>query len=249
MSEEILIKSKKRVRNHGEVFTPKHIVHKMLNLEGVREAQTDIYKTVLEPSAGEGVFLCELLKMRLENITKLAKDDIIKFENDSLIALSTLYGVELLEDNSQKCTMNLFETFIEYYINFASKLNQTAKDEVKKSAKTIISANILLGNFLTEKNPYGEDLLFSEWKIIGKDKKGYSIIQRTEYTLEEIRENQEKEAGIMMRDKKVTAKGQLDGQNDFFNLYKDDEVEEEKKTIKYIPVSIIKVYEEETEEI
>lgn len=186
--------------------------------------------------------------MRLENIIKSAGTDIAKFENDSLIALSTLYGVELLEDNSQKCTMNLFETFIEYYINFASKLNQKVKDEVKKSAKTIISANILLGNFLTEKNPYGEDLLFSEWKIVGKDDRGYSIVQRTEYTLDEIRENQEKEAGIIVREKKVAAKGQIDGQNDFFNFFEEEE-EDEKKTVKYTPVSIIKVYNEETEEI
>ena len=62
---ERLIKSKARVRSHGEVFTPKRIVKLMLDQPGVREASETLDKTFLEPSAGEGAFLVELLKQKM----------------------------------------------------------------------------------------------------------------------------------------------------------------------------------------
>lgn len=232
--EEKLIKSKERVKNHGEVFTPKFIVHKMLNLPGVCEAKTDISKTVLEPSAGEGIFLVELLKMRLEHISKENKNSIIDYENDSLIALTTLYGIELLKDNSQKCVANIIDTYMEYYRKFADDLDVKINEKIKKSAITIVSANNLLGNFLTEKDPYGNDLIFSEWKIIGKNKKGYYKIQRTEYTLDEIRENSSVENGM-------SKQNNINRQISFF-------VEEIKTPEeKYLPVSIDMLWKEEVE--
>lgn len=194
---ERLIKSKERVKNHGEVFTPKFIVHKMLNLEGVRDAKTDIYKTVLEPSAGEGVFLVELLKMRLDFLAKKYSDSFIDYENYSLIALTTLYGVELLKDNSQKCVANIVDVFMDYYRIQSEKSGEKINENVKKSAITIVSANNLLGNFLTEKDLYGNDLIFSEWKVLDKKRRGFSLIERTEYTLDEIREQKDVENGVI----------------------------------------------------
>lgn len=230
--EEKLIKSKERVKNHGEVFTPKFIVHKMLNLPGVSEAKTDISKTVLEPSAGEGIFLVELLKMRLDYITKKHKDSIIDYENDSLIALSTMYGVELLKDNSQKCVANIIDTYMEYYRKYADNAGLKINENIKKSAITIISSNNLLGNFLTEKDSYGNELFFSEWKIVGKTKKGYYKIQRTEYTLEEIRNN----IAISNGEYKLVNK------NKQLSFFAEDNKEFEEK---YIAVSIDKLWKEE----
>lgn len=232
--EEKLIKSRERVKNHGEVFTPKFIVHKMLSLPGVQEAKTDITKTVLEPSAGEGIFLVELLKMRLDYLIKKYKQDIIGYENDSLMALTTLYGVELLEDNSQKCVANITETYMYYYRIMAESLNVNVKENIKKSAITIISANNLLGNFLTEKDLYGNDLVFSEWLPIKKNKKGYNIIQRTEYTLDEI------------RDKLEVKNGNTKSKNIFSQIsFFEDEVKQFEE--RYIPVSIDMVWKEEIE--
>lgn len=232
--EEILIKSRERVKNHGEVFTPKFIVHKMLALPGIKEAKTDFTKTVLEPSAGEGIFLVELLKMRLDYLFKEYPDDLITYENESIMALTTLYGVELLKDNSQKCVANIAETYMEYYRKYAQKLKVDINENIKKSAITIISANNLLGNFLTEKDPYGNDLIFSEWQVIDKNKKGYNIIQRTEYTLDEIREQTNVSSGNA---KNKIAYNQI-------SFFQDDikEVDE-----KYVPVAIDKLWKEEIE--
>lgn len=98
-SNEKIIKNKNRVQNHGEVFTPKRIVRKVLDLPGVREACQNITSTFLEPAAGEGIFLVEILKRKINMIEKRYGKDLTSYENYSLLALSTLYGVELLEDN------------------------------------------------------------------------------------------------------------------------------------------------------
>ena len=96
---EVLIKSKKRVQQHGEVFTPKAIVDAMVTLPGLHDAIIQASTTVLEPSVGEGAFLINILERRLILIAERFPDDLIRFENYALLALSTLYGIELLEDN------------------------------------------------------------------------------------------------------------------------------------------------------
>ena len=65
--------------------------------------------------------------------------DLVQFENYSLLALTTLYGIELLEDNAQTCVMNMFQKYYDYYkeqIQYhKGKMNQKVLD----SAKRIIS--------------------------------------------------------------------------------------------------------------
>lgn len=206
----------------------------MLALPGIKEAKTDFTKIVLEPSAGEGIFLVELLKMRLDYLIKKNQDDLITYENESIMALTTLYGVELLKDNSQKCVANITETYMEYYRKYAQNLNVPINENIKKSAITIISSNNLLGNFLTEKDPFGNDLIFSEWQVIDKNKKGYNIIQRTEYTLNEIREHTDVSSGNA---KNKIAYNQI-------SFFQDDKKQVDEK---YIPVAIDKLWKEEIE--
>ena len=62
---EVIIKSKKRVQKHGEVFTPQRIVKMMLDQPGIKEACESLTATFLEPSAGEGAFLVEILTRKL----------------------------------------------------------------------------------------------------------------------------------------------------------------------------------------
>src|SRR5690625_8051956 len=107
---EEISKCKRRVQKHGEVFTPKRIVNKMLNIPGVKEACESLTKTFLEPSAGEGAFLTAILERKLTKVTETYNADLKQFENHSLLALTTLYGVELLEDNVQTCVMNMFRS-------------------------------------------------------------------------------------------------------------------------------------------
>ena len=145
---ERIIKSSDRVKDHGEVFTPQRIVDLMLDQPEIQTKINDLQATFFEPSAGEGVFLVELLKRKLK-VAMGQSTSVKSFNNKSLLALSTLYGVELLEDNVEMLVMNMITTFnLEYsrIINdkFAGKVNQHVLD----SAKVIIQANMVQGNTL-----------------------------------------------------------------------------------------------------
>ena len=83
-----LTKSKTRVDEHGEVFTPTYIVKEMLDLlpPGILN---DPSKTFLDPTCGNGNILVTILEERL------------MLGLDPLLSVSTLYGIDIQEDNVQ----------------------------------------------------------------------------------------------------------------------------------------------------
>lgn len=234
------------MQKHGEVFTPKKIVNQMLDLPEIKEACENLTATFLEPAAGEGAFLVEILERKLVMVANQYNNNLIQYENHSLLALTTLYGIELLEDNTQTCVMNMFQKYYEHYYqqvqHHEGKLNQKVLD----SAKKIISLNIAHGNFLTRESVEGGPLIFSEWHPINLRKTTKNIrIQRTEYTLDEIYENVQKENGeVMKRAKKEPV------QLDIFDIlnFEEEEPEEKSESLQYVPINIIDVYKEEVEE-
>lgn len=120
-------------------------------------------------------------------IAKEHNSDLTQYENYLLLALSTLYGVKLLEDNTQICVMNMFQKYYEMYMEqvkfHKGKINQKILD----SAKTIISSKIGNGIFLTRRSIDGSSLVFSAWKVINLRRNIKNLkVQRTEYTLDEI---------------------------------------------------------------
>lgn len=246
MSEEI-IKCKTRVQKHGEVFTPKRIVNQMLDLPEIKVASENLRATFLEPSAGEGAFLVEILNRKLNMVAQKYNDNLNQYENYSLLALTTLYGVELLEDNAQTCVMNMFQQYYDHYKEQTHHHRENIKQKVLDSAKKIISLNIGHGNFLTRKSIDGSPLVFNEWHPINLKKTTKNIkVQRTEYTLDEIYDNTEKASG-----KTVSPTKQTNVQLDLFDIL-DDEIEtdvEEQKEMQYTVVHITDVYNEEMEKV
>ncbi|OZI12986.1 methylase [Bacillaceae bacterium SAS-127] len=244
-ANEKIINSKKRVQNHGEVFTPKRIVKNMLDLPNIRETCQNLTSTFLEPAAGEGVFLVEVLNRKMKMVAKNYGDDLTRYENYSLLALSTLYGIELLEDNAQRCVMNMYQVYFEAYQQKAIEHDAKVKNKVLDSAKLIISNNIAQGNFLTKLSANGNPIVFSEWQPINLRKDAKTIkVQRTEYTIEDILDGVEKESG-----EPSTHSVKVE-QLDLFDLFDDEEVAEtEEKRMKYVPVKITDVYKEEMEEV
>ncbi|WP_444684688.1 N-6 DNA methylase [Alkalicoccus luteus] len=244
---EEIVKCKTRVQKHGEVFTPKRIVNRMLDIPEIKKACENLTTTFLEPSAGEGAFLVAILERKLKMVSEKYNNDLVQFENYSLLALTTLYGIELLEDNAQTCVMNMFQKYYDHYkeqIHYhKGKMNQKVLD----SAKRIISLNIGNGNFLTRKAVDGKPLVFSEWEIINLRKNNKNIkVQRTEYTLDEIYEDTQKENGKTLRKPQNESE-----QIDLFSFFHEEiETQEEvEKEMRYIPVKIIDVYKEEMEEV
>lgn len=180
-TNEKLIKSDDRVKDHGEVFTPKWVVDKMIDQPEIAAKVKSLTATFLEPSAGEGAFLVEILDRKLKYAAELSKSA-HEFGNYALMALSTLYGIELLEDNVEMLVMNMKDTFTDNYRELMADEYQEEPDQkVYNSAKVIIRANMAQGDALKKVDASGNPIIFSEWQPIGKTK-----VQRTEYTFEAI---------------------------------------------------------------
>lgn len=239
-SIERLIKSSDRVKQHGEVFTPSWMVKKMLDTPGVKEASESITETFLEPAAGDGNFLVAILNRKLETVKEKYLDkSLLAYENYALLSLTSLYGIELLEDNAQMCAMNLATTFQKAYMKVAETYDEDIKEEVIKSANYIISKNIVNGNFLTRKNHAGEPITFTEWDIAKTTKEDEIIISQTDYTLDDIYEDAERDKGSINDFPKF---------NDQYDLFADFDFGNEEKEppaqYGYADIVITQVYKE-----
>ena len=156
------IKSKKRVTDHGEVFTAEREVNAMLDL--VKHETERIDSRFLEPACGDGNFLAPILKKKLAIVNRKYGSSQNEFERMSLIAVSSIYGVELLRDNVEVCVERLYEIFNDVY----KKLyKDKSKDEFRKSIQFVLKRNILQGDALTLKRVDNkEHIIFSEWSLV-----------------------------------------------------------------------------------
>lgn len=179
--EENIIKSKDRVQKHGEVFTPSWMVQKMLDTPGIREKTEDIYATFLEPSAGDGNFLEAILERKLSAVTR--DYDKKNWKTKSLFALSSIYGIEYLEDNLEVARARMFLCYLDWYEDsFGERLSSNT--DIYKSAHYLIKKNIVRGNTLTKRHPDSNELImFSEWKQV----KGYpSLVEEKRFAFAEL---------------------------------------------------------------
>ncbi|WP_034741896.1 N-6 DNA methylase [Hyphomonas chukchiensis] len=156
-----LIRSKKRVADHGEVFTPAWMVEAMLDL--VREETDRIDSRFLEPACGSGNFLVRVLQRKLAAVELRYAGCDFNRKHYALLGLMCIYGIELLEDNIAECRDNLIEIFGEY-------LNADEADDVIGAARTVLTINLIHGDALAMRTHVGEPIVFSEWGSLGKGK-------------------------------------------------------------------------------
>lgn len=166
------VKSKQRVANHGEVFTAEREVNAMLDL--VKSETERIDSRFLEPACGNGNFLVEILRRKLAVVTQRYKSSQNEWERYAIVAVSSIYGVEILEDNAQECRERLFNIFNQQYSNL---FKSTTKHECRRSVKFLLSRNILLGDALDFTNPETQEpIIFSEWSAVNS-----TLIKRRDY--------------------------------------------------------------------
>ena len=238
---ERLIKSKKRVQKHGEVFTPSWMVEMMLNSEGVKEACNSLDSTFLEPAAGEGNFLVAILDRKLNMVKEQFSKTLLQYEHYSLFALTTIYAIELLDDNAQMAVMNMFQKYLTHYLRMAQLFNEAPKNNVIDSAKVIIKANIQQGDFLKRTTSTGDPIVFSEWIPNSLSTEKISV-NRTEYTLDEIYGGVNKNHGTMHNP--------FEKPTEQLSLFDSDDFSSEENQLKlvsnsYAEVLISNVYTEE----
>lgn len=161
-------KSKQRVRDHGEVFTAEREVKAMCDL--VKDECERIDSRFLEPACGNGNFLAEILTRKLATVKKLYKSNSYDYERYAVLAVSSIYGVEILADNAEECRKRLFELWNKEYTAICKK---SANDETRDAVRYILSKNILCGNALTlmcvDENQKDTDvpIVFPEWSLLG----------------------------------------------------------------------------------
>lgn len=159
----VLMKSKHRVQKHGEVFTPQWVVDKMIAIPGIKEKTEDVFATFLEPSAGEGAFLLAIEDVKLRFATDNHSGD--SWNTHALYALSSIYGIEFLEDNLAAARQNMLDLFLDY-CEIAHGVPLSKQSDLYKSARAIIWANVVQGDTLTHKNNSDEEIVFSRWKSV-----------------------------------------------------------------------------------
>ena len=167
-----LVRSKERVADHGEVFTPAWLVEAMLDL--VKAETERIDARVLEPACGSGNFLVPVLRRKLAAVElKFGRAEFEK-RHYALLGLMCVYGVELLDDNIAECQTNMLETLADY-------IGLDKGDELFQAARYVLSQNVVHGDALTMLTHTGQPITFAEWGYLGKGK-----FQRRDFRLDTL---------------------------------------------------------------
>lgn len=165
-----LVKSKERVINHGEVFTPTWMVEAMLDL--VQDEAERVDSRFLETACGSGNFIVKILKRKFTTVQLKYGHSEFERKHFALSALMSVYGIELLEDNIHECRANALAIFLDY-------LQLAENDVFYGAACHVLAHNIVHGDALTMRTVDGEPITFAEWGYLGKGR-----FQRRDFRLD-----------------------------------------------------------------
>lgn len=156
-----LVKSKSRVANHGEVFTPRWLVDQMLDTVGRETVRIDA--RFLEPACGSGNFLVPILERKLVVARKKYAKSEFELIHQALFALMCVYGIELLPDNVAECRSGLVAALMTHVKTRDPQL-------LERAAESVVGQNIVHGDALDMTTPEGKGILFPEWAYLGQGK-------------------------------------------------------------------------------
>ena len=157
-ANEDLVRSRQRVADHGEVFTPAWMVDDMLDL--VSDEASRIESRFLEPACGSGNFLREVLRRKLIEVKRRYGKDEFQKTHYAALAVMSIYGIELLEDNASECRQNLLDVLC-YEMGFEPD------SEVVPACEGVLAINIVRGDALAMTDHVGEPISFAEWSYLG----------------------------------------------------------------------------------
>lgn len=171
--------SKQRVADYGEVFTSEPIVNAMLDL--VRQETERIESRFLEPACGTGNFLTEILRRKVGVVEKVYRRSQLEFERNLVLAVSSIYGIDILEDNVIECRQRLFEIVD---VRYTALYKNKAHSQVRKAIQYILSKNIIWGDALTLRTvaPQPHQIIFTEWSFPFND----SRLKRRDFVFAEL---------------------------------------------------------------
>lgn len=155
------VKSRQRVVDHGEVFTAEREVKAMCDL--VKQETERIESRFLEPACGNGNFLAEVLTRKLAVVKSRYGKSPFDYERYSVLAMTSLYGVDILEDNAEECRQRLFDIWDKEY---TANAKAQANEQCREAVRFILRKNILCGDALTMLQADGSPIVFAEWSLV-----------------------------------------------------------------------------------
>jgi len=172
------VKSRERVAQYAEVLTPPGIVNAMLDL--VKQETERIDSRFLEPACGTGNFLTEILERKLRVVEKHYGKIQLEYERYAVLAVSSLYGVDILEDNVQECRERLFGVLNRAYTRL---FGEKAKEKCREAVRYILTRNIIHGDALSLKTvgKAPKPIVFSEWSLVNG-----SLLKRRDFAFHEL---------------------------------------------------------------
>lgn len=172
------VKSKQRVADHGEVYTAEREVNAMLDL--VKQETERIDSRFLEPACGDGNFLAEILRRKLAVVKSRYRRNVLDYERYAVVAASSIYGVELLQDNVEECRARMFAIWDKEY---TAHCKEETGDDCRDAVRFIFQRNILCGNALTLLDMNDQPIVFSEWSLVTG-----SLMKRRDFELNQLME-------------------------------------------------------------
>lgn len=183
------VKSKKRVADHGEVFTAEREVKAMCDL--VKQETERIESRFLEPACGNGNFLAEVLSRKLAVVKKRYGKSPADYEKYSVLAVTSIYGVELLADNAAECRERLFTLWDKAY---TANNKKQANDRCRETVRYILDKNILCGDALTMLQTDGTPIIFAEWSLVTGN-----FLKRRDFRLDQLLEGHQEQMTLDMQ--------------------------------------------------
>lgn len=182
--EESLVKSRERVKSYGEVFTPRDMVDRMLDLvaEELETGPDFVDKTFLEPAAGDGNFLVAILQRKLRSIEQRMEPTL--WPQESLFALASIYGIELLEDNHADAKVAMLDELLAFHRRHGTPCGTGTN--LHRAAAFLIEINIVRGNTLTGLDWRDREIQFSWWH---RSPGLPGIVVREPFSLRSLRED------------------------------------------------------------
>jgi hypothetical protein len=153
--------NRQRIIDHGEVFTPSPLVDDMLAL--VSHECERIDARFLEPACGNGNFLAAVLRRKLATVDKRNARNRDKWERDAVLAICSLYGIDLLADNIAACRDRLLRILGDAH---DTRFQSPLPDEAAHAAAYILSKNIVQGDALTLRTSSDRPIIFPEWSLV-----------------------------------------------------------------------------------
>ena len=170
------IKSRERVANHGEVFTAEREVNAMLDL--VKNETERIDATFLEPACGTGNFLIEIQRRKLRVVAQRYRRNQYEYDYRSALAVSAMYGVELMPDNVAECRQRLWD---DYAASYRALFPAGPSPELERCIRYLYQKNIMQGDALTMLDADGRPIAFCQWAFVDDDH-----VRRADYELSHL---------------------------------------------------------------